>query len=170
MGVGNGPRRKGIMKRIAIVIFAVFLIAGCSNWETTIYQALSGAKATIDCASAEYNHTDAQITQYCTGVTTPSTVYISQTATNHDILLKAQTAKDAAVNAMLAYESAKAAKNATDEATLQAQVDTLVAALTADVAEVTTIFKQAALDPIPAYDGTMNISGGYPPPSIQGVN
>jgi len=129
------------MKRIVLALFAVLIFAGCSNWETTTYQALSGAKATIDCAGAEYNHNDAQITQYCSGVTTPSTVYIPQTATNQAIIQKAGTAKDAAVNAMLAYESAKAAKNATDEATLQAQVDTLVAALTADVVEITSIVK-----------------------------
>lgn len=126
------------MKRLSALLLLPLLV-GCSSWETTTYQALSGAKATIDCASAEYNHSDSQIASYCSGVSVPSSVYIPQTQTNQDILLKAGKAKDAAVNAMIAYESAKAAKKSTDQATLQAQVNNLVAALTADVTEITAI-------------------------------
>ncbi len=125
----------------AVLLVGLALTIGCSSWEITTYQTLASAKSTIDCASAEYNHNDAQITQLCSGVTTPSAVYIPATQQNHDILAKAQAAKDTAVNAMIAYESAKAAKGSTDTATLQQNVNTAVAALTADIAEVVQLVK-----------------------------
>ena len=113
----------------------------CTNWENTTYQTLSSAKATIDCASAGYNRNDAQITQYCVGVMTPSTMYLPQTTAVHDVLAKAGTAKDAAVNAMIAYEASKGAAGSTNQTTLQTSVNTAVAALSADVVAVAALIK-----------------------------
>lgn len=113
----------------------------CSNWEQTTYATLASAKSTIDCASAGYNHNDAQITQYCQGVTTPSTMYLPQTAEVHDVLQKAGQAKDLAVNAMITYEASKNAAGSPNQATLQASVDTAVGALSADVAEIVALLK-----------------------------
>lgn len=129
------------MKKIFLSFVLAFLVSGCSNWETTTYQTLSAAKATIDCASAGYNHNDAQITQYCQGAVNPSALYLPQTAQVHDILAKAGQSKDAAVNAMITYEAAKAAKTATDPAILQQSVNSAVAALTADVTLIATLAK-----------------------------
>jgi hypothetical protein len=42
---------------------------------------------------------------------------------------------------MITYEAAKAAKNATKLATLQANVDTAVGALSADVVQVASLIK-----------------------------
>jgi hypothetical protein len=126
-------------KALLIIPLLLFLSA-CSNWEQQTYKTLASAKATIDCATAGYNHNDAQITQYCTGVTVSST-YLPQTMQIDSILVKAGQAKDVAVNAMIAYEEAKAAKNSTDLTTMQTNVNAAVVALSADIVEITQLAK-----------------------------
>lgn len=137
------------MKRFrAVALLLGLTMAGaaftCQNsgWETTTYQTLSAAKAAIDCASAGYNHNDAQITQYCAGAATPSALYLPQTVEVQTVILKAGVAKDAAVNAMIAYEAGKNATGATNTATLQANVNAAVAALTADVTAIATLVQK----------------------------
>jgi hypothetical protein len=134
-------RRKAMTVILAMLCGVACINFACNSWENTTYQTLASAKATIDCASAGYNHNDAQITQYCVGATNPQALYLPQTAQVHDVLQKAGQAKDVAVNAMITYEAAKAAKGATDPAILQANVNTAVAALNANIVEIATLIK-----------------------------
>ena len=77
---------------IFVLSCTLFLTGAQSNchWEQNTYNTLSSAKATIDCASAGYNHDDVQITKYCVGATNPSALYLPQTSQVHDILAKAE--------------------------------------------------------------------------------
>lgn len=126
-------------KRLLILIPLLLILSACTNWEQQTFRTLSAAKATIDCATGGYNHNDTQILTYCVGVTVPSTMYIAQTTQFHDIILKTTQAKDVAVNAMIAYEELKAAKNSTDLTTMQNNVNVAIAALTADIAQIASI-------------------------------
>ena len=134
-------KSKGILLAMLVCIASINLACPATQWETNTYATLSTAKSTIDCASAGYNHDDAAIAKYCSGVTTPSTMYLPQTAQIHDLLQTTGQAKDVAVNAMITYEASKAAKNSTDQASMQANVDTAVGALSADVAQVVALIK-----------------------------
>lgn len=125
-------------KAVILALVVAGLGFACTNWEQNTYASLSSAKQTINCASAEYDHNDAAITQYCAGVTTPSAVYLPQSTQVHNIIATAASAKDVAVNAMITYEAAKAAKTSTNTAQLQSNVDTAVAALSADIAQLAT--------------------------------
>jgi hypothetical protein len=130
-----------MVKRFLSVSLLALAFLACSNWEQSTFKFLSSAQATIQCASAGYNHDDALITQYCASAPVPSQMYLPQTRQVHDIIQKAQEGKDIAVNAMIAYEAGKAVKNAADQATLQNNVNVAVSALTADIAEIAALVK-----------------------------
>lgn len=103
------------MKRIAIaaILAVVFLplcgFTGCSSWERVTFQTLSASQATINQAQTDYE----------SGT-------IKQTTAAYNTINSAKSAQTLAVNAMVAYEEAKAAGGTT--ASLSAlQTDTTVA-------------------------------------------
>lgn len=80
-----------IRRSIALIALAVmFVTAGCSDFEKETWRGLNSAKAVIDQASNDYN----------AGV-------IAKTQANHDLLEKAQEAKNTLVLSFKAYWDAK---------------------------------------------------------------
>lgn len=98
-------------KAVSAVILTIMLVAtGCTDWERTTFQTLSASKATIDGAQADYE----------AGV-------IPKTQPAYAAITEAKKAQTAAVDALVAYESIKAAKGT--QSALDAQQAIVAAAL-----------------------------------------
>ena len=81
------------MKKLIVVpvLLLSFMFAACNSWEQNTFNTLATTQAVLTEVANDYN----------AGT-------IPKTQTNHDLILKAQEAKDVAVNAMVVYEEAKA--------------------------------------------------------------
>ena len=79
------------MKRSLLLVLV--LLAGCNSWERTAFQALSASKAVLDTAQNDY-----------------AARTIPQTRCAYSLINNGKAAQTVAVNGMIAYEGAKAAK------------------------------------------------------------
>lgn len=110
------------MKRtvqILLCLLPLLALGACTNWEQTTFNTLSAAQAGLTAAANDYNT--------CGAVPIAGCGTIPMTQTNHDLILKAQQAKDLAVNLMITYEEDKAANSAS--ATMTAAENAVIAAL-----------------------------------------
>jgi hypothetical protein len=115
------------MKRIAIsaiLALAVIGIAGCTNWERASFQTLAASQATINQAQADYE----------SGA-------IKQTTAAYTAINSAKASQVLAVNAMAAYEEAKAAGGTTASlAALQTDATVALANLPTLIANVKALY------------------------------
>jgi hypothetical protein len=102
--------------RIIGVLAVCFLMVGCTSWERTTFVSLSASHALIVQAKADYTAGTIQNTK-CTAT----------------LIDDAQTAQNAAVNAMVVYETAKTASN-------QAAATLALADIVPLIAQVKTIY------------------------------
>lgn len=107
--------------RFCLCIGIVVLAVGCNNFERTSFQSLSASKAVIDQAQADYE----------SGALPHSTCI-------YTLVNDAKAAQTLGVNAMLAYESVKAANG--DVTATEAAVVSDLASIATDVAAVKILY------------------------------
>jgi hypothetical protein len=107
--------------RIGFCFGIVLLAAGCSNFERTTFQSLSASKVVIDQAQADYE-----------SGTLPHTTCV------YTLVNSAKAAQTLGVNAMLDYESAKAANG--NLAVAEASVVTDLGSIATDITAVKVLY------------------------------
>ena len=141
----------------SVLIFLVAALAfvglcGCNTWERTTFQTLSASKATIDQAQADYESGK-----------------IKQTAASFKAINDLKASQTAAVQAMVTYESIKAAKGSAIALDAQqqivaaalAQIGPLIAAVKGLYTTVTTS-ELTPLDPLPYIGDSEGASWSQP--------
>lgn len=123
------------MKRLLFLVPLILLI-GCPNWEHQAFQSLSASKAAIDSAQQAYEVSASAPCQV------PSTVAcIPHTAAAYAVINKAKDAQKTAVDAMVAYETAKAASQGQGALEVaQTDVQTALAALPGLISDVKALY------------------------------
>lgn len=117
---------RNITLALALLLTAGAFTCTVGTFERTTYNSLAVSKAAIDSASQQYN----------SGA-------IPRTKAAYDLLQKAQTAQNAAVDAFKTYLYIKAGGTTTDLTTAQTNVTAATASLAAAVADIQSLLKGA---------------------------
>jgi len=118
------------------LLLIVFAAVGCTNWERSAFQSLSASKAAVDSAQAAY-----EVSASAPCPPASATPCIPHTETAYDTINRAKAAQKTAVDAMVTYETAKAAsagQAALDKA--QTDVETALAALPVLITDVKSLY------------------------------
>jgi len=119
-----------------VLLLIVFAAVGCTNWERRAFQALSSSKDAVDSAQAAY-----EVSASASCPPASATPCIPHTQQAFAAITKAKNAQKTAVDAMVTYETAKAASQG-QAALQQAQTDveTALAALPGLISDVKSLY------------------------------
>jgi hypothetical protein len=116
------------VKRVTILVsltLALLAVVGCTNWEHTVFQTLAASYTTLNNAQAAYELSKAAP---CPTPANPSIPCIPHTVTAYKSITDGKVVWKSAADAMIAYETVKAANAAPDVQT-KAQNDVEAALL-----------------------------------------
>jgi hypothetical protein len=110
---------------LASLALVFLVVVGCTNWETTTYQSLAASQTTLNNAQAAY---EVSKVSPCPTPANPSVPCIPHTAAAYKAITDGKVIWKSAADAMIAYETVKAANAAPDVQT-KAQNDVEAAIL-----------------------------------------